>query len=121
MSFKAAGFLATALLVSAPAFAATDPCAATFSAIANALEAGNAQQALGYFTPSTRATNAITQAAAQPGAASTLAQAFRTATLKQSLNSTSAIYSGTWQTAGNSYPVNIGVQINATGCVVQAF
>ena len=109
------------LVSPAPSFAATDPCAATFSAIATALEAGNAQQALSYFTQSTRVTTAITQAAGQPGAASTLAQAFRTATLKQSLTSSTAIYSGTWQSAGNSYPVTIGVQINPTGCVVQAF
>ena len=121
MNLKKAGFLATALLTSAPALAATDPCSATFSAIATALEAGNAQQALSYFTQSTRGTNAINQAAAQPAAAATLAQAFRSATLKQSLSASSAVYTGTWQSGGNSYPVDIGVQINATGCVVQAF
>ena len=120
MSPNKAMFLAP-LLVSASALAATDPCAATFNNIATALETGDAIQALGYFTSSPRTIDVITQTAAQPAAASALAKVFRTASIKQSWDS-SAVYTATWQASpDHSYPIDIGVQIGITGCVVQAW
>jgi hypothetical protein len=108
------------LLFAGSAFAATDPCTATFANIATALEAGNAAQAATYFQAGSRGQAAV-KATTGLAAAQALAATFRGAQLLSTFNG-GATYSSTWTDAqGKQQSLTIGAQTGLFGCVVQAW